>query len=43
MNTYGKIKCNNCKYYHDIMMLEECHGCSLSRSKPDEYIKFEEA
>lgn len=39
---FEKIKCNNCKYYDDIMFMEECHGCSLSKSKPEETIKFEE-
>ena len=37
---YEEIKCQNCKYFDDIMLMEECKGCSLAFSKPKQMIKF---
>ena len=36
------VKCCNCLYYDDIMLMEACYNCSLRRSKPNESIKFKE-
>ena len=38
---FTNVDCHHCKYYDDIMLMEECKGCSLSRSKQGETIKFE--
>jgi len=36
-----EIKCSNCKFYNDLMLLNECEQCALRRSKLNEIIKFE--
>ena len=41
LNDLSEIKCANCKHNDDIMLMEQCYGCSLIRSKPNETIKFE--
>ena len=35
-----EIKCSNCKYYNDLMLLNECENCSLRRSKKEEELNF---
>lgn len=42
LNDLSEIKCANCKYNDDIMLMEQCYECSLTRSKPNETIKFEQ-
>jgi len=37
---YEEVICKNCKHYDDIMLMEECKGCALSRSKPEDKNKF---
>ena len=37
---YEEIKCQNCKYFDDIMLMEECKGCALAFSKQGQTIKF---
>lgn len=37
---YEEIKCQNCKYFDDIMLMEECKGCALAFSKQEQTIKF---
>ena len=42
LNDLSEIKCANCEYNDDIMLMEQCYGCSLIRSKPNEVIKFKQ-
>lgn len=37
---YEEIKCQNCKYFDDVMLMEECKGCALAFSKQGQTIKF---
>ena len=37
---YEGVNCQNCKFFDDIMFMEECNECSLHRSKKEEVIKF---
>jgi len=35
-----EIKCSNCKFYNDLMLLNECEKCALRRSKENESMNF---
>lgn len=35
-----EIKCENCKYWNDIMYLNECQNCSLRFSKKSDVFNF---
>lgn len=38
---FEEVNCHNCKYYNDIMLMNNCEKCALRFSKAGEKILFE--